>query len=1475
MGVFKEIAKADGSGTTTFYRLSSEEDTVETTSTDGTSTMIDYNSMLNKPSINDVALVGNKTLEDLGIQPAGDYLTAVPEEYITEEELEAKDYATEAFVMEQINNTEHFHREIVDALPLTGKDNVLYLVPKKGSDKDIYNEYIWTGADYEFMGTTAVDLTDYYQKDEVDELLDTKVNKIDGKQLSTNDYTTAEKTKLASLENYDDGELRSKVDALHNYDDTAVRLDIQELKRDASANEIDITSIENELGYKAEVIRLVKNGDWWLCQDAKGNNLTLEMAMNRLGLPKTILLLENLENDGKYYPVEYELQEKYIDIIYKDLDGITHHLNYGYNEYFTNTASGDYIHLEDSINYPYKELSIDGVCEQETTTGKNLLENKTKNSGTNKGITFTLNSDGSYTLNGTNDGTGNSTVFLSSSSNPTTLKAGTYYTIPTPNGVQIVGAKIGGGYFQLTANSTNQFTLSEDTQAQIYIQVPNGITTTYNNIKVYPMISTTPITQTEYEPYTGKQPSPNPDYPQEIEVITDSISVKSIGKNLTKVNDFDVNVNNYYYQNNFILENFKNNTTYTLSFDVICSKEPFSMELGYGNDYYALSIYGTYLGNQYNGHKKITFTTNNNNYKNLFVRVPRFSTQETYTANVTNIMLVAEDTEQNYEPYKESSITANLPEGEFIGKINDTYKDTLKVEYNETDGQYHLNLYKNIRKVILDGSEGWIKGINAKGLTYFYHAIDDRLIGGPNPFVSNFTVGSLWTLESYINIAAFSGGNTAFNVMLEDTSITTAQEFKTWLSTHNTEVYYALATPYVVDLGIVDMPITYDGVTNLYTNSDLMPTVNVEYYTEILENAKDNIIGQDIYLQDEVDTLNDLPTKANKGDIRKVKDTESWYIYDGTIWSAFDKASEIDLSNYLSKDNTIPYAPSTDYNPATKRYVDTKVDTLFIPTKTSQLTNDSGFVLKSVNDLTNYYNKSNTYNKAEVNALVAGGSGTSDYTTLSNKPSLDTTSDESLNPLKEEINGEISLNKIAKTGNYKDLLYKPIIPITFTDNMESDYRASELPSWQVSLLQQMINEYLQDNDSINNYILRADGIQYLEDSNSTFDVSMNYGKTESLFTFKKVGPYGSIPHAFQFVGSIIVNQKISKGSGYSSAAFRKNGIMIYCDENYKITAVCQRYKLYGGDKDNEGFFADYISTNDSYTTAYIPTKDYQPATKKYVDDSIPTKTSQLTNDSNYTTLYSVENNYDDGTIICGWSSTATDGQDMTSDYGMTPAMAAGIQAGKKYEWSSRVSYSGTNNAVCYYASHDHGTADDGTSYNYVSAKIGNGTDWISFCWDDSTVYFGTTWPGSSGGKACFSGDTLVWTSEGDKKIKDIQIGDRVMSINIEKDIIEPREITKLVNHKEEEILVITTKDGTIKVTGSHPFYEKKKGKVNARTLEVGDELMDDKFGLHKITKIETKAFNDTVYEIVVDGTYNYFIGKKHIRAFNEPSVLKD
>lgn len=1297
MGVYKEIAKADGSGITTFYRLSEENSTVETTSTGTTETMFDYNDALNKPSINDVALVGNKTLDELGIQPAGDYITEIPEEYITEEELEAKDYATEAFVIEQINNTEHFHREIVDALPLTGKDNILYLVPKKGSDKDIYNEYIWTGVDYEFMGTTAVDLTDYYQKNEVDELLDTKVNKVSGKQLSTNDYTTAEKTKLASLENYDDGELRGKVDALHNYDDTAIKLDIQELKRDTSTNEIDIVSIENELGYKAEVIRLVKNGDWWLCQDAKGNNLTLEMAMNRLGLPKTILLLENLENDGKYYPVEYELKEKYVDIIYKDLEGITHHLNYGYNEYYTNTVSGDYIHLEDSINYPYKELSIYGAIEQETIAG--LQEFDASKIG-NKNIVV---EDGGKTIK---------MPIVSSGNGVTSVEKKLKELCPNLK----VGDTVFLYFNRNLGTKYNNFIYLSNTPIIWYIGTSETITQEMLDSSFYMYGNrfqdgeTTQCILTDfrivkeqnapYEPYTGGKPSPNPDYPQEIKTIENSLKITSCNKNIwneqwengywNRTTGEKGNGIQYIRCSDYIPINpnvsiYFNKPTDFINYAVLfydCSKTLISLALTYTDSREFITPSNARYFTFY-GHTGI----DNAIYQN-------------------NIIITKGTTSAPYEQHLETQITVNLPKGEFIGKIDDTYKDTLKVEYNEIDGQYHLNLYKKVRRDVLDGSddENFVYGNNGIFYINMFDYSDGEYIVYSDQYIYSDWNGRL---DGYKCGLYRHPGWPLARLWFHNDNYSNVVSFKSYLSSNPVTVYYALAIPYVVDLGIVDMPTAYNEITNLFTDSNLMPTMNIEYYTAILENAKDTIIGQDIYLQNEVDNVSSLPADANKGDIRRTKDTKDWYIYDGAEWSAFDKASEVDLSNYLAKDNTIAYKPATDYNPSTKKYVDDSIADIFIPTKVSQLTNDSGFVLKTTNDLTNYYNKSNTYNKAEVNALVTGGGGSS---------------------------VDITLNGVSTTS---PSFYAPINGGTSGQVLTSN--GSSAPTW------------------------------------------------GALSTVATSGSYNDLSNK--------------------------------------------------------------------------PT--------------IPTKTSQLTNDSNYTTLWSVENSFDDGTVICGWSSTATEGDNMTSEYGMTSEMAAGIKAGKKYTWNSRVSFSGENNAVCYYASNDFGTADDGTRYNYVSAKIGNRTDWVSFCWDGTTVYYGSTWPGTSGGKACFAGDTLVWTPEGEKKIKDIQIGDKVMSINIEKDIIEPREITKLVNHEEEEILVITTEDDIIEATGSHPFYEKSKGKANARILEVGDELMDDKFGLHKITKIEKKEFNDTVYEIVVDYTHNYFVGKNHIRVFNEPSVLKD
>lgn len=48
-----------------------------------------------------------------------------------------------------------------------------------------------------------------------------------------------------------------------------------------------------------------------------------------------------------------------------------------------------------------------------------------------------------------------------------------------------------------------------------------------------------------------------------------------------------------------------------------------------------------------------------------------------------------------------------------------------------------------------------------------------------------------------------------------------------------------------------------------------------------------------------------------------------------------------------------------------------KADASDVPTKTSELTNDSGFITNTVDNLLNYYTKSQTYTQTEVDALIA------------------------------------------------------------------------------------------------------------------------------------------------------------------------------------------------------------------------------------------------------------------------------------------------------------------------------------------------------------------------------------------------------------------------------------------------------------------------------------------------------------------------
>lgn len=80
--------------------------------------------------------------------------------------------ATEEYVNSLFSSLQNVTLQIVDTLPTIGKTNIIYLVPvTDGKEDNYYKEYVYIENKWELIGTTKVDLTNYYTKDEIQTLL--------------------------------------------------------------------------------------------------------------------------------------------------------------------------------------------------------------------------------------------------------------------------------------------------------------------------------------------------------------------------------------------------------------------------------------------------------------------------------------------------------------------------------------------------------------------------------------------------------------------------------------------------------------------------------------------------------------------------------------------------------------------------------------------------------------------------------------------------------------------------------------------------------------------------------------------------------------------------------------------------------------------------------------------------------------------------------------------------------------------------------------------------------------------------------------------------------------------------------------------------------------------------------------------------------------------------------------------------------
>ena len=165
-------------------------------------------------------------------------------------------------------------------------------------------------------------------------------------------------------------------------------------------------------------------------------------------------------------------------------------------------------------------------------------------------------------------------------------------------------------------------------------------------------------------------------------------------------------------------------------------------------------------------------------------------------------------------------------------------------------------------------------------------------------------------------------------------------------------------------------------------------------------------------------------------------------------------------------------------------------------------------------------------------------------------------------------------------------------------------------------------------------------------------------------------------------------------------------------------------------------------------------------------------------------------------------------------------------------------------------------------------------------YEDGNILLGTLCVASSvagffsalktAGQACFTGDTLVAVEDGQKRIDEIKVGDKVWAYNVETGETELKTVTKVYVHSVDEILHLYTDEGNIDTTANHPFYVIGKGWVAAGDLAVGDEVYNLDGTTSVILGYEIEKLDEPVlvYNLEVEDFHSYFVGNVPILVHN-------
>ena len=546
-----------------------------------------------------------------------------------------------------------------------------------------------------------------------------------------------------------------------------------------------------------------------------------------------------------------------------------------------NVANGESILIDDALKYKIFGAKVDGNASQITTTGKNLLSKKLNEySKTTDYITVDEASDNLLKLSVNSESTSYENVQILSIS----VESNKTYTLSAKidgdnnSSIRVVKNNSGAAADNLgSAKNGQPFTFTCDgtySHIGLFFYVSEGVkpssnmTTSFSNVQLEEG-----SVATDYELYTGGEVSPNPDYPQDIEVINGNVKIINCGKNLITKQGLSTSLseNDYYdsrttfltpgsggwghlecdnssgtsskYINIFVKKKniyVKENSKYTLFVELknVSNLSYLTVNQVIKDDLFQESR-GINTGESVSdGIYKFYLTTKEVLSDDMILRIYTGVSAGKITSFDMRVMILENnwtDKEVEYEAFQSNEYTIDLQDNELV-KLYDKAQDVIEI-----DKSGNVSLNKKIGKVVLDeNTNPTIASQNYQGLFFFSLSALEmnvnslKAISDYFTFVDDTRITDNASANTYLNYGQFAFRHgTTDRIYFKIENIVTGTDFKSWLADHNVTVYYELAESTTSNLETIANFKTYAGVNYFFLEANLATNFEIKYAQDL------------------------------------------------------------------------------------------------------------------------------------------------------------------------------------------------------------------------------------------------------------------------------------------------------------------------------------------------------------------------------------------------------------------------------------------------------------------------------------------------------------------------------------------------------------------------------------------------------------------------------------------------------------------